>query len=81
MKPTAPNYLQKSIFEFSEILSINKTWKIVYRYDADTARLEKWLDGKKEFEILLHKDELVDLLSLRFNPDSSNLHITLNPNP
>jgi hypothetical protein len=79
MKTTAPNHLQKSIFEFSEILSINKTWKIVYRYDADTARLEKWLDGKKEFEILLHKEELIDLLSLRYNPDSNNLHITTNP--
>jgi hypothetical protein len=59
--------VQKSIFDYSEIISVDGNWKIVHREDANTARIEKWSDGKKEFEILLDKKELTELLSLSFN--------------
>ena len=52
---------------YSEITSADGNWKIVHRKEKNTARLEKLLDGKKEFEILLDKQELIELLSLSFN--------------
>jgi hypothetical protein len=42
-----------------------KQWKIVHRESAGTTRLEKWSKDGKEFEILLTKEELNDLLTLK----------------